>query len=179
MAAGGSRTLLKSGDRVCYYLTRAQETAFDTVYEDENLLVTDKADGVNAEAVYETLARERGAQGVYFIHRLDRNTRGLMIFAKNEACAEELKRAFKERDVEKTYLAADGVSCQRRGAGGSARERETVCGRGKDSNGISADSEKGGYCRVRSVSAYGKNSSDPRACGFFGTSRAGRYEIRR
>ena len=58
-------------------------TAFDTVYEDENLLVTDKADGVNAEAVYETLARERGAQGVYFIHRLDRNTRGLMIFAKN------------------------------------------------------------------------------------------------
>ena len=32
--------------------------------------------------------------------------------------------------------AADGVSCQRRGAGGSARERETVCGRGKDSNGI-------------------------------------------
>lgn len=107
VAAGGSRTLLKVGDRVCYYLTRAQEemTAFDTVYEDENLLVTDKADGVNAEAVYETLARERGAQGVYFIHRLDRNTRGLMIFAKNEACAEELKRAFKERDVEKTYLA--------------------------------------------------------------------------
>lgn len=107
VAAGGSRTLLKSGDRVCYYLTRAQEemTAFDTVYEDENLLVTDKADGVNAEAVYETLARERGAQGVYFIHRLDRNTRGLMIFAKNAACAEELKRAFKERDVKKTYLA--------------------------------------------------------------------------
>lgn len=104
-AAGSAR--LKAGDTVRYYLTREQEEkpAFSILYEDEKLLAIDKEDGVNSEAAYALLARERGKNAVYFIHRLDRNTRGAMIFAKDLVGAEELKKAFQARAIEKTYLA--------------------------------------------------------------------------
>lgn len=95
---------LKAGDEVCYYLTPAQEkkTAFEFVYEDENVIVIDKESGVNSEAVFAAL-RERGE--TYFIHRLDRNTAGLMVFGKTRAAEQELLNAFRERRVEKIYHA--------------------------------------------------------------------------
>ncbi len=96
--------LLKKGDEVCYYLTEAQllRKAFQTVYEDENVLVVDKESGVNSEAVFSAL-QERGE--CYFIHRLDRNTAGLMIFARSPKAEEELLSAFRTRKVEKIYHA--------------------------------------------------------------------------
>lgn len=95
---------LTKGDEVCYFLTKKQEEkpAFFTVYEDENILVIDKENGVNSEAVYAALKREREC---YFIHRLDRNTQGLMVFALNERSATCLLQAFKDRRVEKRYYA--------------------------------------------------------------------------
>lgn len=95
---------LSVGDEVCYYLTPAEERkeAFALVYEDENVIVVDKADGVNSEAVFSALSRRGEA---YFIHRLDRNTAGLLIFAKTAAAREELLSAFRERTAEKIYLA--------------------------------------------------------------------------
>ncbi len=95
---------LKAGDEVCYFLTPAQEKkrAFDVVFEDENVIVIDKESGVNSEAIYSAL-RERGE--AYFIHRLDRNTAGLMIFAKTAIAERELLGAFRERRVEKIYHA--------------------------------------------------------------------------
>lgn len=39
------------------------------------------------------------------VHRLDRNTSGVMIVARSQEAFENLKRLFKERRVEKTYLA--------------------------------------------------------------------------
>lgn len=95
---------LFAGDEVCYYLTakQAEKAAFYVVYEDENVLVADKESGVNSEAVFAALRREREC---YFIHRLDRNTQGLMIFALTEDGEKELLSAFKERRVEKKYHA--------------------------------------------------------------------------
>ncbi len=100
----GENVALKAGDEVCYFMTPAQEgrTAFSVVYEDENILVVDKESGVNSEAVYAELARRGEA---YFLHRLDRNTEGLMLFAKNKAAEEELLSCFRERRVIKKYLA--------------------------------------------------------------------------
>ena len=114
----GADILLNVGDEICYYLTKKQEEklAYYTVYEDENFLIADKESGVNAEAVFADISRKSG--GVYaFIHRLDRNTRGVMAFAKNAYTEEKLLLAFKEKQVEKVYLArcfgeflsADGV----------------------------------------------------------------------
>jgi 23S rRNA pseudouridine955/2504/2580 synthase len=92
------------GDVVTYYLTKKQEEkpAFHTVYEDENVLIVDKEDGVNSEAVYAALSR---LGEYYFIHRLDRNTRGLLSFAKNTQAEAELLRAFKTHTAQKTYHA--------------------------------------------------------------------------
>lgn len=95
---------LENGDRVEYLLTPKEEAkeAFCVLYEDENVCVVDKADGVNSEAVFSAL-NEQGE--TYFIHRLDRNTAGVMIFAKSRAAEEELLSAFRERRTEKIYSA--------------------------------------------------------------------------
>ena len=93
-----------TGDVVAYYLSKKQEEklAYYTVYEDENVLLADKLDGVNSEAVFAALQRKGE---YYFIHRLDRNTKGLLIFAKNRQAEEELLSAFKARSVQKIYHA--------------------------------------------------------------------------
>lgn len=100
---------LQKGDVVRYYLTekQAQKTAYYIVYEDENVLVADKESGVNSEAVFAALSRAQSEKGgaCYFIHRLDRNTRGLMIFAKHKAAEELLLDAFRRHSVEKLYHA--------------------------------------------------------------------------
>lgn len=100
----GEDITIYKGDVVAYYLTakQAEKAAYYTVYEDENILIVDKESGVNSEAVYAALARERVC---YFIHRLDRNTKGLLAFALNENAEESLLKAFKDRTAEKRYEA--------------------------------------------------------------------------
>ena len=102
----GQNVKLFVGDEVVYYLTekQAQKTVFEIVYEDENVIVVDKSSGVNSEAAYASLRREKGDR-CGFIHRLDRNTMGLMIFSLNEKAEKELLTAFKERTAEKIYHA--------------------------------------------------------------------------
>ena len=102
----GQNLPLSVGDEVVYYLTenQAQKKVFEIVYEDENVVVVDKSSGVNSEAVYQSLQREKGGR-CGFIHRLDRNTMGLMIFSLNENSEKELLTAFKERTAEKIYHA--------------------------------------------------------------------------
>ena len=102
----GADIPLREGDVVRYYLTPKQEgkRAFSIVYEDENVLIIDKESGVNSEAVFAELSRKEGGR-VAFIHRLDRNTQGLMAFARNEETEWALLCAFKEKRVEKRYHA--------------------------------------------------------------------------
>lgn len=96
--------MLFPGDRVSYYLTKKQleKPAFYVVYEDENILVADKESGVNSEAVFAALQREREC---YFIHRLDRNTRGLLVFALHKGAEAQLLSGFRDRKVAKKYHA--------------------------------------------------------------------------
>ena len=100
----GEDVPLHAGDKVQYFLTPAEEgkQAFSVLYEDENVIVCDKESGVQSEAVYSALLRKGEC---FFLHRLDRNTEGLLIFAKTEAAAGELLNAFRERRAEKRYLA--------------------------------------------------------------------------
>lgn len=97
-------TRLFAGDVVTYYLSpkQAGKAAFYVVYEDENLLVVDKESGVNSEAVFAELSR-RGEY--YFLHRLDRNTAGLLLFARNPKAEKAILDAFKEKRIEKKYQA--------------------------------------------------------------------------
>lgn len=95
---------LSEGDEVTYYTTAAEEskTAFTEIYRDENIVVCDKESGVNSEAVFYTLSQ---SEECYFIHRLDRNTAGLIVFALNKAAEEDLLNQFKTHTLKKEYSA--------------------------------------------------------------------------
>jgi 23S rRNA pseudouridine1911/1915/1917 synthase len=96
-----------------------QSIPLDVVYEDGALLVVNKPAGmvvhpspghsqgtlVNALlARYPHLAAgDEGRAGI--VHRLDRDTSGLIIVGKTEAALKHLRQQFKMRKVEKTYLA--------------------------------------------------------------------------
>ncbi len=51
------------------------------------------------------LVRDAIKQKVYPVHRLDRKTSGVLIFAKSEQAHKDLQQLFANRKVEKTYLA--------------------------------------------------------------------------
>ncbi|MDE7087165.1 MAG: RluA family pseudouridine synthase [Clostridia bacterium] len=92
---------LNAGDEVAYYTTDAQEQkpSHTVVYEDENVLIADKLSGVSSEALFCELGEN------YFpVHRLDRNTCGLIALAKNKEAEEALISSFKNRSIEKIYL---------------------------------------------------------------------------
>lgn len=131
----GRDVALSPGDEVCYFLTPAQEQkpAFQLLYEDENLLALDKESGVNSEAVFCAL-------NALPVHRLDRNTQGLLLLAKNEAAQQELISCFRTRRVRKEYLAlvfgkmpkqADVVSAYLRKDPASARVQVSSSGAGE------------------------------------------------
>ncbi len=95
---------LKTGDIVAYYTNFKQESApsHTVIYQDENALIADKFSGVSVEGLTCEL-REKGDYRP--CHRLDRNTQGLLAFAKNDGAEREILSAFKERRVEKEYIA--------------------------------------------------------------------------
>lgn len=80
----------------------ARPTA-EILYEDDFLLAADKPKGVIAEELAEGFCAE-GKQ-VIPVHRLDRNTRGILLFAKNEIAETALSEGFKRRAFEKYYRA--------------------------------------------------------------------------
>lgn len=100
----GKNLPVKRGDEIIYYTNKKQEEKFShfKVFEDENIYIADKFSGVSSEGLYSELC-SKGE--FYAVHRLDRNTQGLIIFAKTKFAGDELLRAFKERKIEKTYIA--------------------------------------------------------------------------
>lgn len=93
---------LKVGDKVEIFYTAAGTDKFSVLYQDENIIVVDKKAGYLSEAVYTDL---QNVGETYFIHRLDRNTAGVMIFARNKKAETELINGFKSRVFEKYYTA--------------------------------------------------------------------------
>ncbi|GHV00851.1 hypothetical protein FACS1894211_09230 [Clostridia bacterium] len=69
------------------------------LYEDTNILIADKPREIevvseSGEEDFLTLARREAGADLRAAHRLDRNTAGLIIFAKNESAENELIAAF-------------------------------------------------------------------------------------
>ena len=100
----GKNISLKPLDEVVYYTTEKQESklSHNVIFEDENVYIADKYSGVSSEGLFAELLYDGE---IYFIHRLDRNTQGLIIFAKNSTAAQELWTAFRQKNVQKTYIA--------------------------------------------------------------------------
>jgi 23S rRNA (cytosine1962-C5)-methyltransferase len=82
-------------------------------FEDDHLLVVNKPAGVNThapsphagEGVFEWLRdREPRWETLAIIHRLDKETSGIMVFAKTVEANRSLTQQFEERRVKKTYV---------------------------------------------------------------------------
>ncbi len=76
-----------------------------TIYEDENVIVVEKPAGLLSEAKGEYCPERTLADFGLICHRLDRDTSGVMILAKNEETQKFLKKQFQDRKVHKTYRA--------------------------------------------------------------------------
>ncbi len=93
-----------TGDKIeIYYISTDNSGCYDLIYYDENILVINKKQGYLSEAVFEKICER--FSNAKFIHRLDRNTKGLMIFALNERAEKELMLGFKNRTFDKKYHA--------------------------------------------------------------------------
>lgn len=92
---------LACGDMVDVYYNGTVKLA--VVYEDDDIVIVDKPVGIESADYYEIVKQTYGA--ALFVHRLDRNTSGIIVFALNNRAYEELLKAFKERTVYKYYLA--------------------------------------------------------------------------
>ena len=75
------------------------------IYEDDNVLVVNKPAGLLSEAKGEYCPERTLADFGLICHRLDRDTSGVMILAKNEETQKMLKKQFQDRKVHKTYYA--------------------------------------------------------------------------
>ena len=93
---------ITAGDRVEIFYTVPVQEKYTVIYKDENITVIDKKAGYTSEAVADDL-KAHGES--YFIHRLDRNTAGVMVFANNKSAETELLRGFKARTFDKYYTA--------------------------------------------------------------------------
>jgi tRNA pseudouridine32 synthase/23S rRNA pseudouridine746 synthase len=85
---------------------------FGTIYQDDRLVVLDKPSGMLAvpgrgPALADCLAaRVQSAwPGALVVHRLDRDTSGLLVMALDPAAQRELSRQFAERETAKLYAA--------------------------------------------------------------------------
>jgi 23S rRNA pseudouridine1911/1915/1917 synthase len=89
-----------------------------TVYDDPHLVVVDKPAGMTvhpgAGASTGTLAAQLPALGAEggddperpgIVHRLDRDTSGLLVVARSEEAYRALQRAIRDREIERSYLA--------------------------------------------------------------------------
>jgi RluA family pseudouridine synthase len=101
---------------------------FSVIYEDEHIIAVNKASGVCVGGDRWDESKERldklvaeivqPSLKLFTVHRIDRDTSGLVVFAKNEAAHRRLSLAFEGRDVKKRYIA---VVC------GRPPWKETAC----------------------------------------------------
>lgn len=95
-----------------------KQPPFSIIYEDNCILAVNKASGIAVSADRWDGAKERldrilnggYSQGeddrrIFIVHRIDRETSGLVVFAKNKETHKRLSQAFESRMVQKRYLA--------------------------------------------------------------------------
>ncbi|MEF3279746.1 MAG: RluA family pseudouridine synthase [Elusimicrobiota bacterium] len=89
------------------------ENTYEKIYEDKNIIVVSKKESVLVikgrgslsaeENLYEKLNKEYGK--IFVVHRIDRDTSGVLVFAKDKQTHRELSIMFEKRLIDKRYLA--------------------------------------------------------------------------
>jgi 23S rRNA pseudouridine1911/1915/1917 synthase len=98
----------------------AEDIQLDVIFENDDVLVIDKPAGLvvhpsaghsNGTLVNAALAIAPEMEGIAgegrpgVVHRLDKDTSGVILFAKNDAALNRMQAQFKDREIEKTYIA--------------------------------------------------------------------------
>ena len=102
---------------------------FSVIYEDGEIIAVNKAAGIavcpdrwdeSRERLDRLVAQTLNPAGskLFTVHRIDRDTSGLVLFAKNEASHRRLSLAFEGRSIAKRYIAV---------VNGRPPWKETVC----------------------------------------------------
>ena len=97
---GNKKVMIARGELPLKTEFRVEKIEKATVlFENDDLVVVNKPPFLNADEV------ERQFKGTKLLHRLDRETSGVLMLVKNEAFREEAIEAFKHDDVYKEYVA--------------------------------------------------------------------------
>jgi tRNA pseudouridine32 synthase/23S rRNA pseudouridine746 synthase/23S rRNA pseudouridine1911/1915/1917 synthase len=110
---------LKEGDVISFlHRPKKDKKPFNTLYEDSHFIVIDKPAGllsVDTESADEIslhayLKKQFTRKKIWVVHRLDKDTSGVILFALEERAYRSLKDQLKERTMNRQYLAlVEGV----------------------------------------------------------------------
>ncbi len=126
-AAADGSSRVDAGDDVCVWTDRpgtarrrpdaVRKSALRIVFEDDDLIVLDKPAGLlsvpldvreAAASIFEQVEdylRRSGQRRPLVVHRIDRDTSGLVVFGKHAGAQRQLKEQFRRREPERIYLA--------------------------------------------------------------------------
>ena len=81
----------------------------DIIYEDNNIIIFNKPENLSvtddniSNVTLTSIVKEKYGKNLEPCHRLDRNTKGLIIYAKNKGALDILLEKFKNKEIEKHY----------------------------------------------------------------------------
>ena len=126
-SSGDASKLLVAGDTVAIWMDRPGSARprpragvygdLEIVHEDDQLLVVNKPAGIlsiplernpGIPSIFDQVEkrfRSHGKRRPLIVHRIDQDTSGLVVFAKDSAAQADLKEQFKRREPERVYLA--------------------------------------------------------------------------
>jgi 23S rRNA pseudouridine1911/1915/1917 synthase len=110
VAAGDEVTVVSRAEAVTL------PSSLSLLHEDDDVIVVIKANGLltvaterepenNAHQMLNEYLKEKGGGRIHVVHRLDRETSGVLVFAKNFRAREALKEKFAAHDIDRVYVA--------------------------------------------------------------------------
>jgi 23S rRNA pseudouridine1911/1915/1917 synthase len=110
-----ARHVLRGGETI--------EVTIDVIHEDDDIVIVNKPSGMVAHPAvgnysgtlanalawhFDTLSQKPGASRPGLVHRLDKDTTGLLVVAKSDAAFVKLQEMIKSRELKRTYT---GLVC--------------------------------------------------------------------
>ena len=107
--------IVHTGDEVSVYiadefLLASTSYDIDIIYEDDNILVVNKPENIsvteNSSSTenLSSILKDKYGSNINPCHRIDRNTKGIVLFAKNDEALLVLLDKFKNGEIEKHYF---------------------------------------------------------------------------
>jgi 23S rRNA pseudouridine1911/1915/1917 synthase len=104
---------------------KSEKIKIDIIYEDDDIVVVNKQSGIVVHPSYghpsgtllnALMGHSVGKYNPYLVHRLDKDTSGVIVFAKNEKAKISISKQLQERVIKKIYFAAvKGIIAETKG----------------------------------------------------------------